>query len=82
MATALSHFLSSITNKPVLVLVLMPNCARDFKVPVPDRALNSLRSVDCNERMVASPVSAAEVALPSAFLVTLVSAFMALSKAL
>ncbi|MNP67960.1 hypothetical protein D3C76_1638550 [compost metagenome] len=78
----LSHFLSSRLSAPPSWAEVTPKAASDFKVPLPDTALISSRMEDNKVRIVASPVSAAAVMVPLAFLVTLVSAFMTVSRAL
>ncbi|MNI87169.1 hypothetical protein D3C73_1443450 [compost metagenome] len=81
-AIALSHFLSSRVSKPVDESVLIPNCANDLKVPVPDRVLSSLRIELISERIVESPVKVPAVGEPSALIVTFVSALIAFISAL
>ncbi|MNH35471.1 hypothetical protein D3C79_961570 [compost metagenome] len=78
----LSHFLSSRLSAPPSWAEVTPKAASDFKVPLPATALSSSRMEVINVRMVASPVSAAAVMVPLAFLVTLVSSFITVSKAL
>ncbi|MNP56010.1 hypothetical protein D3C76_1506990 [compost metagenome] len=81
--TAASHLVSLSSNRPVFWTVLMPNCDKVRRPVLPTLRLISLRMELTSERMVASPVNAAEpVAEPSEPVVTLVWALIVVISAL